>query len=256
MTMGARDIMTRNVVSVKPDATLEQATNIMLERRISGLPVVEENGRLVGMLTEGDLLRRSELGTERHRPRWLQFLFSPGRLAHEYAHTRGRQVGEVMSEDVVSATEETELDAIIEEMSRHDIKRVPIVAGEHLVGIVSRADIMRALNRTLHVAPTGAGRDDAAILQHIQEAFRQSDCIPTALVGVSVHNGDVELRGCITDERERAAIHVAVENVPGVKAIHDHLIWVETMSGFAFPSPEDEAAEQARRTRELEKLEP
>jgi CBS domain-containing protein len=244
--MRARDIMTRGVVSVKPDATLEQATSIMLERHISGLPVVGDNGRLIGIVTEGDLLRRGELGTERRRPRWLHFLLSPGKLADEYAHARGRRVEEVMSPDVLTATEEAELYEIVELMTRHDVKRIPIVVGGHLIGIGSRADLMRALRECLRRASHPSSGDDKAILENINQAFAKSECIPTRLVTVSVHDGEVELRGCITDERERAAVRAAVENVPGVKSIHDHMIWVETMSGFAFASPEDEAAEKAR----------
>jgi CBS domain-containing protein len=252
--MRARDIMARSVVSVKPDATLEQATAIMLERHISGLPVVGDDGRLVGIVTEGDLLRRGELGTERRRPRWLHFLLSPGRLAEQYAHTRGRRVEEVMSPEVLTAAEEAELPEIVDLMTRHDVKRVPIVVGDHLIGIVSRADLMRALSESLRGSSSASAHDDAAILQDIHGAFAKSGCIPTPLVTVSVHDGNVELRGSITDERERAAVRVAVENVPSVKSIHDHLIWVETMSGFALASPEDEAAEQAREQPGLIKL--
>jgi CBS domain-containing protein len=252
--MQARDIMTLNVISVRPDATLDEATKIMLDRRISGLPVVDDSGRLVGMVTEGDLLRRGELGTEHRRPRWLQFWLSPGKLADEYAHARGRRVEEVMSAHLITATEVTGLDKIVELMIQNGIRRVPIVAGDHLIGLISRADVMRALRQTFSSGERVAVRDDGEILKDIEQAFRQSECIPMPLIAVSVRNGEVDLRGCITDERERVAVRVAVENVPGVRAIHDHMIWVETMSGFALASPEDEAAERAQQTRELEKL--
>lgn len=248
------EIMTRNVVSVKTDATLDQVTNIMLDRRISGLPVVNESGRLVGIVTEGDLLRRKELGTERWRPRWLQFWSSPGKLADEYAHQRGRRVDEVMSADVVTATEGTGLDKIVELMITHGIKRVPIVAADRLIGIISRADVIRALTRTFPSGNAAVVREDADVLSDIQQAFSESQCIPVPLISATVRNGEVDLRGCITDERERVAVRVAVENVPGVRAIHDHVIWVETMSGFAFASPEDEAAQRAGQKQELEKV--
>ncbi len=145
--MLAQELMTSEVASVQPNTTVDLAVQTMLDRHISGLPVVDETNRLVGIVTEGDLLRRSELGTQRQRPRWLQFLLSPGRRADEYAHASGRRIEEVMTADVVSANEDTTLEALVELMSRHRIKLVPIVRGEHLVGIVSRADVLRALSK-------------------------------------------------------------------------------------------------------------
>src|SRR5579864_6900831 len=97
--MRAHQIMTRGVISVTPETSIVDAANKMLEHHVSGLPVIDQAGHLVGIVSEGDFLRRSEIGTERKRSRWLQFLFGPGRTASEFVHQRGRKVGEVMTSE-------------------------------------------------------------------------------------------------------------------------------------------------------------
>ena len=245
----ARDIMTPRVVSIRSDASVDDAVALMVERHISGLPVVDAEGKLVGMITEGDLLQRSEIGTERRRPHWLQMLFSPGRLADDYTQARGRKVNQVMTQEVVSATEDTPLETIVALMSRKGIKRVPIVMNDGPIGMVSRADVLRALAHAFAAGAPAGPRTDEQILADIEAEFARSGCIPTALIDVTVTDGVVALRGAVTDDRERVAAKVAVENVPGVKAVRDHLAWVEPMSGTVIPSAEDEAAAKAEGTR-------
>jgi CBS domain-containing protein len=147
--VNAADVMTRNTLSVGPDASVLEAIRLMVDNHVSGLPVIDERGQLVGILTEGDLLRRGETGTERHRPRWLEILMGPGRLASEYVRTHGRKVDEIMTREPVSVTPKTLLDEIVELMERHRIKRVPVIEGERLVGIVSRADFLHAIARRI-----------------------------------------------------------------------------------------------------------
>src|SRR5438132_2439507 len=141
--MKASDVMSRNILSVGRDATIAEAIRLMLDNQISSLPVIDAAGRLVGILTEGDLLRRSETGTERHRPRWLEILMGPGRIAGEYVRTHGRKVEEVMTRDVIGVTGATPLNEVVELMERHRIKRVPVLDGDLLVGMLSRADLLR-----------------------------------------------------------------------------------------------------------------
>src|SRR4249919_3017941 len=136
--MKVRDIMTSPVVSVAPDSTVLEAIRIMLLRHISGLPVVDKDGKLVGIVTEGDFLRRAETGTERRRPRWLEFLLGPGRLADEYTHAHGRTVAEVMTRDPRTIAEDTPLEQAVQLMEKHRIKRLPVMRGDQVVGIVSR----------------------------------------------------------------------------------------------------------------------
>src|SRR6202140_5417803 len=125
MAMKARDVMTSRVISIETDAPIMRAVRLMLQNRISGLPVVGPEGELVGVVTEGDFIPRGEIGTQRRRSRWLEFLIGPGRLADEYVHARGRKVEEVMTRAPITVTEDTPLDEVVRLMERHRIKRLP-----------------------------------------------------------------------------------------------------------------------------------
>jgi CBS domain-containing protein len=240
--MQVRDVMTRNVISVKADTSVVDAARLMLQNRISGLPVVDASGALIGVVTEGDFLRRGEIGTARRRPKWLEFVLGPGRLAEEYVHSAGRKVAEVMTPEPYTVGEDDSLDTVVQLMERHRIKRLPVTRGGQLVGIISRANLLHALASLAPEAPPSSG-DDAAIRERILAALAKQRW--AFAVNVVVKNGVAELWGTIMDERERQACIVTVENVAGVKAVHDHLVWVEPMSGMAFPSSEDEAREAA-----------
>jgi len=240
--MKARDVMTGRVISIETDAPIMRAVQLMLQNRISGLPVVGRKGELVGMVTEGDFLRRGEIGTQRRRNRWLEFLIGPGRLADEYVHARGRKVDEGMSREPITVTEDTALDEVVRLMERHRIKRLPVLREGTLAGIVTRANIMHALVSLAAETRAPAG-DDASIREQILAECATQSWAPMS--NVVVRNGVVELWGAITDERERAALIVASENVPGVKAVHDHLVWIEPNSGFVIQSEEDEARARA-----------
>jgi len=240
--MQVRDVMTSSVISVNVDATVLDAARTMLDNHISGLPVVDRGGTLVGVVTEGDFLRRGELGTERRRPKWLEFLVGPGQLAKEYTRSSGRKVGEVMTADPLTVNEDDSLESVVELMERRQIKRVPVTRDGRMVGIVSRANLVHALVSLAREAGVPAG-GDAEIRERCTAAIRQLSWAPR--INIIVANGVVELWGTITDERERGALTVAAENVAGVREVHDHLVWVEPMSGMAFPSAEDEARGQA-----------
>jgi CBS domain-containing protein len=240
--MKVHDVMTWGAITVEPDASVARAVRLMLQNKISGLPVVDGEGQLVGMVTEGDFLRRGELGTQRQRPRWLEFLLGPGRLAAEYVRSSGQKVDEVMTIEPWTVTLETPLDEVVRLMERHRIKRLPVVQDGKLVGIVSRANLLHALASVAHEVKAPAG-DDATIREQIlAECAKQSWATH---VNVVVRDGVVGLWGVITDERERQAFIVAAENVPGVKAVHDHLAWIEPTSGMVVLSNEDEAKARA-----------
>jgi CBS domain-containing protein len=235
--MRAADVMTPKPVTVSPDASIMEAIRLMLERKFSGLPVIDTNGSLVGIVTEGDLLRRSETGTQRKRAGWIEFLMGQGRLASEYVHASGRKVREVMSSDVQTVTEDAPLDEIVQLMERHRIKRLPVVRDGMLVGIVSRANLLRAL-ASIASETKPAASDDAAIRARIYAELGKQAWAPINLLDIMVRNGVVHLWGMLFDERQRGAIHVVVENTPGVKSIQDHLVWIEPMSGMVIPMPE------------------
>src|SRR5215471_9800370 len=124
--MRAADVMTPDPTCISPDASITDAIRLMLERKFSGLPVVDGSGAVVGIVTEGDLLRRTETGTQRRRPRWIEFFIGPGRLAEEYVQASGHKVGEVMTQPVQTISEGTPVDEIVGIMEKHQIKRLPV----------------------------------------------------------------------------------------------------------------------------------
>jgi len=236
--MKAADVMTRDVVSIEPDASVMEAVRLMLQHKISGLPVIDSAGNLQGIVTEGDFLRRSETGTQRKRSRFIEFLLGPGPLATDYVRTSGRKIEDVMTPDVHTATEDAPLEQVVHVMERRRVKRVPIVRGDKVVGIVTRANLMRALTSlVLAEHPVAAG--DAAIRERLLAELKKQPWAPVGLIDVVVKDGVVKLTGALTDERERQAIRVAAENIPGVKKVEDHLIWIEPNTGMIIRAPED-----------------
>jgi CBS domain-containing protein len=229
--MQAKDVMTSTVISVQPDVTVLQAARQMLQHHISGLPVIDRDGELVGILSEGDFLRRRETGTERRRSRWLEFLMGPGRLAVEYSHSHGTKVTEVMTTDVHTVTEDTNLEDVVELMERRRIKRVPVMRAKKVVGMVTRSNLMHAMVSLARAEPKSA-KNDAAIRETLLAEMQKESWAPVAMVNVVVRDGVVELWGVIIDERQRDALKVAAENIPGVRAVKDHMVWVEPTSGM------------------------
>jgi CBS domain-containing protein len=241
MIMQARDVMMRHLICTQPEASISQAARLMLQNHVSGLPVVDIGGNLVGVITEGDFLRRAETGTDRRRPRWLEFLIGPGKLASEYTASHGCKVAEVMSDEVFTATEDTPLDEIVLLMEHRRIKRLPVLRGRKLVGIVTRANLMRAVVGLMSAAPEVAN-DDASIRKRLNDEIASHQWAPIALINPIVKDGVVMLWGTIFDERQREALKVAAENIPGVKAVHDHLVWIEPVSGMSLGETGDVAA--------------
>ncbi|CAN7455825.1 CBS domain-containing protein [Mesorhizobium sp. LjNodule214] len=227
--MQAEAIMTAPVIGIEPTASISDAAGLMLSRKISGLPVIRSDGTLVGIVSEGDFLCRGELGTRRKRSRWLEFLVSPGRAAEEYVQANGRRIEEVMTADVVTASLGASLPEIVELMTRHHVKRIPVVDGGKVVGIVTRADLLRALLNVLpNAAPTVI--DDDQIRQTILAELARQKWAGKDMIDVTVDQGVVELSGAIFDERERQAAIVAAENVAGVRAVKDNLFCAGPLS--------------------------
>ena len=228
--MNAADVMTRHVISIAPDAPLDDAVKLMLDRGISGIFVVGKDGHLAGVVTEGDLLRRSELGTGRQRSWWLKLLVSPGKQADDFTRTHGRKVADVMTPEVVSVDVDAPLTDIVELMEKHRIKRVPVTDKDRVVGVVSRADMLRALAVTARQAQPTPG-DDRAIRNKLLDTLEKEAWTPVSTLNVTVSAGVVDVWGTISDEQERRAICVIAENTPGVKKVNDHLVYVEPYSG-------------------------
>jgi len=236
--MKASDVMTPDVISADPDATVLQAARYMLQHHISGLPVIDKTGTLVGILSEGDFLRRRETHTDRRPSRWLEFLMGPGKLAAQYTHTHGSKVSEVMTTNLHTVSEDTSLEKVVEMMERYRIKRVPVLRGKKIVGIVTRANLMHAMVSLARGEPKAA-TGDAAIRQELLKELKTEKWVLASMINVVVRAGVVELWGMIVDDRQRQALVVAAENVPGVKQVKDHLTWVEPTSGVVI-EPRDE----------------
>ena len=214
--MRARDIMTPDVITAGPDSPVEALARLMLERRISAIPVLDQ-GTLVGLVSEGDLLRRPELGTA-PRARWLS-LFGLGadRAAATYAASHGRRAAEVMSRPVISAAPDTPLAALQALMQRHHIKRLPIVDGGRLIGMVTRADLLRALVLAL-AAP--ADQADGAIRDALlAEIARQPWAPAPGAISVLARDGTLHLAGAVASEAVRAALIAAAEATPGARGV-------------------------------------
>lgn len=238
--MRAHQIMTWEVITVGPDASIVEAAELMLDHHISGLPVLDGGGKLIGIVSEGDFLRRSEIGTQRRRPRWLQFFVGPGREADEFVHQSGRKVGEIMTRDPITIDEDTKLEEIVRLMEKHDVKRLPVMRGEQLIGVVTRTNLLREVASLARDVPDPTADDDH-IRQRIVRAIAKTDWRPIGLQ-VTVRDGVVHLYGIIVNDSSRQAAVVAAENVGGVKEVHDHLCYVDGYSGFYVESPEDTKA--------------
>lgn len=229
--MNVINVMMSTVVSVSPETSVLDAIKLMLQHRISGLPVVDKEQALVGILTEGDLLRRTEIGTERKHNRWLSFLLNMDDLAVEYIRAHGRKVGEIMTPNpIITARENTPLEEVARLMEKHHIKRLPVMRGTKVVGIVSRADLMRAVMNH-GVAMRGPAKSDQYIRAQIIEKIRMERWSPFPLVDIEVNDGCVKLTGIVFFQHQRDALKVVAENTTGVKEIIDDLTWVEPLLG-------------------------
>src|ERR1700732_1902368 len=227
--MRAHQIMTRPVITVPSETTIVEAANTMLQKHVSGLPVTDATGKLVGIVPEGDCIPRSELGTPRKRGRFLKFILGPGQAATDFVHEHGRKVAEIMTPQPLTITEDTALQQIVELMEKNNVKRLPVMRGDSIVGIVSRANLLQAVASLAREIPDPTADDDH-IRNRVIDAIEKNDWCPFGL-SVIVRDGIVHLSGVITEERSRQAAIVGAENVAGVKKVHDHLCWVDAMSG-------------------------
>lgn len=218
--MQARDIMTTDAVTVGPEAETADVAGLMLERRVSAVPVVDGERRILGIVSEGDLIRRAECGAERHGSWWLALLAD--RTA-EFIKTYGTRAEDLMTRDVVTVPEEATLAEIAQLLEAHRIKRVPVVRDDRLVGIVSRANVLRGLASLRSAPAERPSSNDRQMRDEILELLRKRSDASTRFVSVMVVGDTVYLWGIAESERDRTAVRVAAENVAGVKAVHDFL---------------------------------
>jgi CBS-domain-containing membrane protein len=221
--MRAADVMTSEVITVGKDASVREAAKLMAEHGISAVPVVDRERHVVGMVSEGDLLHRAETGTERRRSWWLEMVASTNQLAGEYVKSHSASVKDVMTRDVISVTEETIVADIAILLETNRIKRVPVLRDGRLVGIVSRANLVRALAMTINGRPSGAEADDRAIRDRLLNELKAQKWAEVSPANITVKDGVVHLWSSYYSDQEKRALVVAAESIPGVRRVEDHM---------------------------------
>jgi CBS domain-containing protein len=215
--MLARDVMTSPVVSVTPDTDVAETARLLLDNRISAAPVVERDGKLVGIVSEGDLMRRPESGTERRSSWWLSLFADAEAQARAFVKANSRLVSDVMTRQLVTVSEDTPLEKVADLLERHRIKRVPVTRNGELVGIISRADLLHGLVARQDAAAVTA--DDRSIKDAVERALAAAR-IDRRFLKVVVSGGVVRVWGVVDTPEQRDAVRVAAENAPGVKTVH------------------------------------
>ena len=222
--MKAADVMVPNVITVGPEASVQDVAEILLANRISAVPVVGKDGGLVGIISESDLIRRAETDTERRRPRWLALLTGSQPLAAEFVKAHARKVADVMTRKVIVATPDTSLRDVAALLEKNGIKRVPIVRNRKLVGIVSRANLVQALATVRKEVKAATATSDSMIREDVMSRLGKEPWTKAFRLNVIVHDGTVALWGVVRSQAEKTAIRVAVEQTPGVRAVNDNLV--------------------------------
>jgi len=221
--MRAIDVMTSEVISVDENATVTAVARLLAERGISAVPVVDKANQVIGMVSEGDLLHRAETGTERRRSWWLDMMASTNKLSGDYIKSHSGKVKDVMTRKVLSVTEATPVADIALLLETNRIKRVPVVRDGKLVGILSRANLVRALAMTIDEAPSGAEADDRRIRDKLLAELKAQRWAEVSPANITVKDGVVHLWSSYLSEQEKRALVVAAENIPGVRRVEDHM---------------------------------
>ena len=235
--MRAMDVMTTNVITVVPDTSVQALATLLSERGISGVPVVDKEGRLVGIVSEGDLLHRAETGTERRtqrrRSRWLDTFAADQEAARDYVKAHGRSVQEIMTREVISVSDTTELADIATLLETKRIRRVPVVRDGKLVGIVSRANLVRALAMMKNQPTIDADNDDRTIRQKLLTELQGHEWVHMWGADIIVRDRVVHL--WFSDDRsedERQAVRIAAENIAGVRQVQEHIVPAAVFPAF------------------------
>jgi CBS domain-containing protein len=235
--MHAMDVMTTNVITVDPDTSVQALATLLSERGISGVPVVDKDSRLVGIVSEGDLLHRAETGTERRtqrrRSRWLDTFAADQEAARDYVKAHGRSVREIMTREVISVSDTTELADIATLLETKRIRRVPVVRDGKLVGIVSRANLVRALAMMKNQPTIDADNDDRTIRQKLLTELQGHEWVHMWGADIIVRDRVVHL--WFSDDRsedERQAVRIAAENIAGVRQVQEHIVPAAVFPAF------------------------
>jgi len=217
--MQAKDVMTRTVITVTADISVTEVARQLIDYRISAVPVVDAAGKIIGIVSEGDLMRRAESESAAPRSWWLSLVGSPADQAAEYVKQHGRSAGDVMTREVVSVTEDTLIAEIASLLEKHRIKRVPVVRDGKPVGIVSRANLLHGL-ASAQPAPAVSASDEE-IRKALADAFRETG-VSQVFVNAVVADGVVNIWGDVESAAEVRALGIAAEGVAGVKKVFNH----------------------------------
>ena len=221
--MQAKDVMTSNVITVSPDTAVRDIAGILLTNRISAVPVVDAENRAVGIVSEGDLMRRGENETEARRSWWLEAFFSADDKAAAYIKSHGMVAGDVMTRDLVSVAEETPVHEIAALLEKRHVKRVPVLRDGKLVGIVSRANLLQGLAFKGDAGRTPVSVDDRTIRETLMQTLVAEAGLRPGRINVLVEDGAVQLWGLVENRNELKAAQLAAENTPGVKSVENNL---------------------------------
>jgi CBS domain-containing protein len=228
--MKTQDIMTREVATVRPETSVREIAALMMEKNISGVPVVSDDGAIVGIVSEGDLLHRAEVGTERKHKWWFRFFADSDAAAREYAKAHGLSARDVMSRYVISVRDDADLRDVADILDSHRIKRVPVLHDGRLVGIISRHDLVRALSQ-VQASSTPVKLDNAALHKTLRDRFKSQSWLNDAYINVAVNDGVVELWGLVVSADQHRALRTLVEETPGVRRVEDRLTLAGPLRG-------------------------
>jgi CBS domain-containing protein len=230
--MNAADVMVSNVITVNVDATVQDVAGTLATNRISAVPVVDRQGNLAGIVSEGDLIRRSEIGTERSRSWWLDTQSTNRKLAEQFVQSHSRRVSDVMTTKVISVKPDSTLGEIASLLEKNGIKRVPVVRDGRVVGIVSRANLVQALASVIELPVEETVESDASFREKVLGRLQEVPRVRSALLNVIVHDRIVDLWGTVDSEAERKAIRIAAEGTPGIRHVNDNLVVRPTLVGL------------------------
>ena len=222
--MQAADIMVLNVITIGPQASVNELAEILLSNRISAVPVVGEHGEIIGIVSESDLMRRAETGTERRRSWWFKLLLGNQMLAAEYVKSHARRVADVMTREVITANPYMPLRDVAALLEKNKIRRVPIVSEGRLVGVVSRANLVQALASARREISAARATSDAMIREELMSRLHAEPWVRSSRINVIVHDGRAELWGIVRSHAEKQGVRVLAEATLGVRSVHDHLL--------------------------------
>jgi CBS domain-containing protein len=219
--MNVADVMVHDVISVAPETPVAKIAELLLRRGISAALVIDARGRLVGIVSEGDLIRRREIGTARETSWWLRAFSRAETVADLYVRSRGLTAEDVMTRDLVTVTENTPLAEAAERMESFLVKRLPVMRDDSVVGVVSRTDLVRAVAAAGSL-PAGH-QDDGAIRRDLERTLEKESWFGEQKVGITVHDHVVYLWGQVSSPVQLRALELLSRGVTGVMDVKCHV---------------------------------